>query len=299
LPSIRKQGDAAMKSLSFLEKQNKLLLIVLGFALIAAIGWIDFLTGYEFSISVFYVIPISLITWTKGRRLGFVASLASALVWLDGDLASGHPYTNPYYPYWNSFIQFSFFIIIAWLLSTLKEALNKENELAKLDYLTGAKNARYFYELAQVEIDRFQRYKHPFTLAYLDLDNFKAINDQLGHMAGDQVLRAVVTCMRQNTRATDTIARVGGDEFTLLLPETNQASARVALANIHANLVQEMHAGGWPVTFSIGVLSCHTEAPTTTDELIKTVDKLMYLVKNDSKNGLLYSIYAAKPVQQM
>jgi diguanylate cyclase (GGDEF)-like protein len=281
-----------MKFLSFLEKRNKLLILVVGFILIAAIGCLDFLTGYEISFSVFYVLPISLVTWLTSRRWGLIASFASALSWLSADLASGHPYSNHLIPIWNTFIRLTFFIIIASLLSALRNAYEQEHDLAHLDYLTGAMNSRNLYDLARVELDRFQRYKHPFTLAYLDIDNFKIMNDNFGHTSGDQILRLLVSCARKNIRSADSIARVGGDEFILFLPETNQESAQVALTKIHASLLKEMCQHHWPVTFSIGVLSCHTLAPSTTDELIMTVDELMYRVKNEGKNALLYAIYA-------
>lgn len=76
---------------------------------------------------------------------------------------------------------FGFFVIVALLLSTLKSVLEHEKELARTDYLTGAANSRVFYDLLQTEINRSQRYKNPFTIAYIDLDNFKTVNDEFGH----------------------------------------------------------------------------------------------------------------------
>jgi GGDEF domain-containing protein len=122
-----------------------------------------------------------LITWVSGSRIGIIASFISSLVWLAADAASGNTYSNPLIPFWNTLIRFSFFIIITLLLAALKDALGIEKEFARIDSLTGAVNSRFFYELAQMEIDRSQRYKHPFTLAYIDLDNFKTLNDQFGH----------------------------------------------------------------------------------------------------------------------
>ena len=133
--------------------------------------------------------------------------------------------------------------------------------------------------------------KHPFTLAYIDLDNFKTVNDQLGHATGDQVLRTVVSSVKKNIRRTDIVARLGGDEFALLLPETNQESARVVLSKIQDGLLEEMRKNNWPVTFSIGVLTCRV-APPSTDALVSMADELMYSVKHDGKNGVKYATYA-------
>ena len=143
----------AMKFLALLEKQNKLLMFVIGGAFIGTIGYLDFLTGHELSLSVFYVLPIFLITWFTNRQSGLFASLTSAAAWLGADFGTQYPYSNPLIPVWNSFIRFAFFIIITLLLSTLKNVMQRETELARIDYLTGAINIRYFYELTGMEID--------------------------------------------------------------------------------------------------------------------------------------------------
>jgi len=277
--------------LAILEKRSKPFWIVVGFALIGVVGILDFLTGYESAFSFFYLIPISLVTWLTGRRLGIVASLASASVWLITDVAAGNSYSHPFIYAWNAFIVLGFFVIVTLLLSALRRALEHERELAHTDYLTGAVNSRFFHDMVQMEIDRSQRYKHPFTIAYIDLDNFKAVNDQFGHSTGDQVLRSAVDHIRKHLRKTDVIARLGGDEFALLFPETNQESAQVALSKIQRSILEEMHQGNWSITISVGVLTC-INAPYTADEVIRMVDDLMYSVKRDSKDAIKYSIYA-------
>jgi diguanylate cyclase (GGDEF)-like protein len=281
-----------MNLLEILEKQgNPYYVLAAAFTLTGIIGVVDFLTGYEIALSLFYVLPVALVTWLTSRRFGLVTSLAGAIVWFWADVASGHPYPHPLIPVWNTIIRFGFFVIIALLLSALRKAMERERELARRDNLTGAMNSRFFYDLAQMEIDRFQRYEHPFTLAYIDLDNFKAVNDQFGHPAGDQVLRTVVNSAGKYLRKTDVFARLGGDEFVLLLPETNEESARVALSKIQDGFIEEMRLGNWPITFSIGVLTC-SAAPHTTEELVMMADKLMYSVKRDGKNAIKYATYA-------
>jgi diguanylate cyclase (GGDEF)-like protein len=273
-----------------IEKQNKPFLLLIGFLLITVIGIVDYLTGFELAFSVFYVLPISLLTWLTSRRGGFLVSLASAAVWLSADIATGHPYSHSFILVWNTLIRFAFFVIITLLISALRSALQRESELARIDYLTGAVNSRFFYELLQMEIDRLERYKHSFTIAYIDLDNFKALNDQLGHATGDRVLRTLAESVRKHSRKTDIFARIGGDEFALLLPETNQKAARVILPEIHDHLLNDMRQNNWSITFSIGVLTCKV-APYTSEELVKIADNLMYSVKRDSKNATRYSTY--------
>lgn len=280
-----------MNFIASLEKRSKLFWIIGGFALIGGVGILDFLTGYELAFSLFYLIPVSLVAGLTSRRLGILASLASAFIWLIADVAAGNSYSNPFLYAWNTLIRLSFFVITVFLLSTLRRALERERELARTDYLTGAVNSRLFYDLVQMEIDRFQRYKHPFTLAYIDLDNFKTVNDQFGHSMGDQVLRTVGSSTKKHLRKTDVVARLGGDEFALLLPETNQESARVAISKLQGDLLEEMRQSNWPITFSIGVLTC-SAAPHATDELVRMTDELMYSVKLNGKNAIKYSTYA-------
>jgi len=275
-----------------LEKQSKSLIVFVGLILIGIIGFIDYLTGHEFAFSVFYVLPISLVTWFANQRLGFGASVASAMIWLIADITTRQSYSSPFIPFWNFFISFAFFIIITLLLSSLKSSL----ELAYTDHLTSAINPRYFYKLVQLEINHFQRYQHPFTVAYIDLDNFKSVNDQLGHAVGDQVLIALVNSINKVIRKSDFIARLGGDEFAVLFPQTDQESARIIFSKIQNSFVEVVRQENWSVTFSVGVLTCRT-TPQTTDELIGMADELMYSAKSDGKNTVRYSTYAGNQAQ--
>lgn len=279
-----------MNILDILEKRSQPFKRFLGFALIGVIGTLDILTGYEMAFSIFYVMPISFAGWLLGRRIGILSSLVSTLIWLLTDLA-GHIYANLIVSLWNTSVRLTFFCLAALLLSALKSSMEREKALARTDYLTGAGNVRFFLELLQKEIDRTLRYHHPFTLVYIDLDNFKTVNDQSGHVIGDEVLRTLVRYMMTHVRKTDAVARLGGDEFALLLPETSQESARVAVSKLHEGLLKEMQQNTWPITFSVGVLTC--SAPSVkADELVRMADELMYSVKYGGKNAITYSTYA-------
>ena len=152
-------------------------------------------------------------------------------------------------------------------------------------------NTRSFHDTAQRELDRSIRYKHPFTVAFIDIDNFKVINDTFGHIFGDMVLRAIVQNIHRNLRKTDTIARVGGDEFAILLPELDADTARVAISKMQNKLMEEMLKNKWPVTFSIGVITLNSPTDLSVDNILGIADKMMYSVKNYGKNDIKYATY--------
>jgi diguanylate cyclase (GGDEF)-like protein len=280
--------------MTFLEGRSQPFWILIGFILVTGIGILDYLTGFEYASSLFYLIPISYTSWFAGKRIGIVMSLVSTIVWFVADIAGGHPYTHPFVFIWNAFIRLSFFLLAVLLLSMLHKALEHERELARTDPLTSAVNSRFFSDLLHMEIERSRRYDHPFTLAYIDLDNFKVINDRWGHTTGDRVLQATVECVKKDLRKTDIVARLGGDEFAILLPETDDEASRVVLSKIQRRLLDEMRQSHWPVTFSIGVVTFY-DMPLTGDEVIKIADEIMYTVKNDSKNAINYSRYYSQP----
>ncbi len=278
-----------MNFLENIEKQNKSLIIAIGYIIIGVLGIIDTLTGKELDFSLFYVIPILIVTWHTGLGLGIVFSLISALVWLLSDVLSGNVTLLSIYA-WNTLIRLGFFLTIAFLLSRLLTVLEHQRVIAHTDYLTGALNSLFFYNVLQMEINRSLRYKNPFTIAYIDLDNLKTVNYEFGYATGDKVLCFVANQIKKSLRKVDLVARLGSDEFALLMPETNQKSAQVVLSKLQHNILAGMQKNNWPVTLSIGVLTCF-DTPLTANEAIKKVDDLMYSVKKSSKNNIKYATY--------
>ncbi|MCK9364089.1 MAG: GGDEF domain-containing protein [Syntrophales bacterium] len=288
-----------MNILARLEKQDKIFKMAVGFALLAAIVILDFFTGQKLAISLFYLLPISFVTWFLGRWPGIVVVLAGVLVLFAAGIYSGHIYQNEIVAVLNILIRFSLFVFVLLLLSALKSAMEREKELASTDYLTGAANARRFFELLGLECHRLQRYGRPFTLVYLDLDNFKEVNDRFGHPEGDRALRTIVRYAREHLRKIDVIARLGGDELAFLLPELDQESARAVLVKLQNGLLEEMKLNHWPVTFSIGVVTCNRGVPKTATQLLQIADALMYSVKHNGKNGIAYLTYTGNAGGQL
>jgi diguanylate cyclase (GGDEF)-like protein len=191
---------------------------------------------------------------------------------------------------WNASIRLAFFLIVTLLLVRSHALFMRERALSRVAYLSGAYNVRAFHEIAEAECLRATRYPQPLTLAYIDLDGFKNVNDQLGHGVGDRVLRVVAQTLRAGVRRPDTVARLGGDEFALLLPQTDVVGAQTFLPRLREDLLAAMRRNSWRVTFSIGALTCPT-APASLGDVVSEADELMYDVKRAGKNAIRYGVY--------
>jgi len=177
----------------------------------------------------------------------------------------------------------------AYFLTAIRRLLDRVTELSRMDPLTEVANGRYFHELADFEMDRASRFNRPLTLGYMDIDNFKQINDSMGHSTGDALLRLVAETIKTNVRSIDIIARLGGDEFAILLPETGYEQSGIVIKKVQRYLLEAVEEKRWPVTFSFGVVTCNNPL-CKTDELIKAADNLMYSVNNSTKNMVRHEV---------
>ncbi|HEY0836806.1 MAG TPA: diguanylate cyclase [Azospirillum sp.] len=163
-----------------------------------------------------------------------------------------------------------------------------ERELARLattDTLTGVANRGHFMELAEREIMRAHRYRHPVVLLSLDVDHFKTINDTYGHAAGDETLRRLITVLRRQLRETDTIGRIGGEEFLILLPETVAADALTVAERVRLAVAQmAIHAVGHSFTMTVSLgMAALAEGESLQRALIR-VDHALYEAKRNGRN---------------
>jgi diguanylate cyclase (GGDEF)-like protein len=268
-----------------LKKASITSIIIITIFLVILVGVTDYYTGREISFSIFYLMPILLVTWYASRILGIYFSMLSSLEWLVADQLTNPNYSHFTVPFWNMSVRLSFFLIIVFVVSRLKLALEREKKISRTDPLTGVSNARNLYEYAEREIERARRYGHLFTAVYLDLDNFKYINDHFGHLIGDQVLKTVASALLENIRIIDLIARLGGDEFVILLPEISNENAHKVFNRIQNILLELMTKNNWQVTCSIGMVT-FTEPPSSVDTLIREADDLMYMAKRNGKNRI-------------
>ncbi len=170
----------------------------------------------------------------------------------------------------------------------LNEVNVKLQELSITDGLTGAYNHRYFYGKLSEELSRAQRYGRPLSVIMTDIDHFKRYNDAHGHMEGDNVLKGVASCIRENVRGQDMVARYGGEEFSVILPETGKKEAAATAERIRQCMLaqpfpnEDTQPGG-SLTISLGVSSFPDDAEDPKD-LMKKADDALYRAKENGKN---------------
>jgi diguanylate cyclase (GGDEF)-like protein len=279
-----------------LPKSRILPLAVIAAAFILSIGlgyldWLsDRLAGVDISFMVFYLIPAGLTAWYAGLKPGIIISAAASAALFSADILGVAGRESRFIPYWNAFAGIIFFSIFVIMIVLIKKELFMQKQLAQEDFLTKASNVRAFYNYMKIEMSRIARYNKPLTLVYLDIDDFKKINDTLGHQRGDRVLTQFVNIIRSAIRLTDAVARLGGDEFAIILPELPAASAGAFVAHIKEAVDREIAGSDGPITFSAGVVTFE-KPPRDIEEMISLADNLMYEVKKSGKNNLKFMVY--------
>lgn len=266
---------------------------MLGVVVIALFGYIDYTTGPEFGFSLFYLVPVTACAWAVGSGAGVIVACVAALAWFSAD-APWHGVNAV--SMWNAGTRLAVYVGIALLTSRVRhdrEALSKvnaelavllerEQELARTDSLTGLPNARAFFDALQRAIETSRRSGALFGVAYLDLNDFKSINDRFGHPTGDRVLRRVAEHFTAAVRKADLVARLGGDEFAVLFADADPVKLGSACERIQAEIAAISRE--YPETrlgVSIGVAEV---GPETTDaaDAIRRADEAMYRSKRSS-----------------
>ena len=242
-------------------------------------------TPHELRLEILYVIPVLLAAWHDGMHWGIAFALATSLLRFSVGIDQMPATTLLDYRVMN---ELAYLLVVAVAIAGLSQLRQTHSQLAQLatqDPLTNALNARAFsHELAQ-ELSRNRRYGRPLALIYLDLDDFKNVNDAHGHATGDAVLRLVADAMRSAVRQADVVGRLGGDEFGVLMPETDGDVAHAA-ANRLVSSIRTVFRGTPSVTASVGVVAVSgTEAGT--DELLRKADQAMYAAKRAGKDRVV------------
>jgi diguanylate cyclase (GGDEF)-like protein len=254
-------------------------------ALAAAVYALNARTPPELRLGILYVVPVLLAAWHDGPGWGSAFAVATGgLRFLTGieHLPPGTPLAIPLAN------DAAYLLVVGVAIAGLSRLRGTEAQLEQLatrDPLTDVLNARAFSEELAQELRRNRRYGRPLALIYLDLDDFKRVNDAHGHATGDAVLRLVADAMRRAVRQADVVGRLGGDEFGVLLPETDGAVAQAAADRL-ATGIRTVFRGTPSVTASIGVVAVSgTEADA--DALLHAADQAMYEAKRAGKDRVV------------
>jgi diguanylate cyclase (GGDEF)-like protein len=274
--------------IEFPRKLPKLVLTLFGLLLVLAIGGLDTITSYDISVSVFYLLPIILIAWYGGGVPAVLVSIFSAITWATSDLVTGPVYAHNTVRIWNTTMVLGMFLLVAYSISAAKKLFIKERAHADTDDLTGVANIKFFYEQARIEISKSAIDKRPLTLAYIDIDNLRYVNDTLGHIAGDYLLHEAAQVMRTTLQPTNIISRLGGSKFAVLMPETSNENAAVIIYKVQEHLLDMAKKNRWPVTFRTDIVTCYSPSYII-DELIKVAEDSMNAAK---KTGINMSKHA-------
>jgi diguanylate cyclase (GGDEF)-like protein len=238
--------------------------------------------GMFYSLDVLYCLPV-----IQSARIGAIRSMRNsdtqASTWVGVITAVAWTAAEaiviwPSYPFgafaMNVFSRSVTFTVLGRVVARLW----KEREYSRKDSLTELANRLELTERFEAEQMRSARSGSPYSLLFMDIDQFKKLNDSKGHYVGDAALKAIADILRENSRSIDTIARIGGDEFVLLFPETNQYICEILVKRIKLASDNKFQAEGWEISLSIGHVTV-TGRERSFDEILHEADEKMYSIK--------------------
>jgi diguanylate cyclase (GGDEF)-like protein len=231
------------------------------------------------------------IAWTGGRNSGLLLAALATLMWVVADVVTEQQFSAAWIPWANALTRLMTYCLVVLLIAQLRLQLKREHDRATQDALTELQNRRAFLDAGATESERSKRYGHPMAVAFLDLDDFKLLNDSRGHAAGDAALQATATALQEALRASDQIARLGGDEFAIILPETTENAAIQVAQKLYDTVNNALRAFS-PVTASVGIAWFET-IDQDFPAMLKAADELMYEAKQGGKNNLRMRCFTA------
>lgn len=259
--------------------------MVLGLGSLGLLSLLNASLVHVSALRALYILPIWIGTRLGGRLAGFIlvgfATLSN--VWLD--LASGSMGLSNVS---SGLIWFGVFCLVMLLVAQVEDSLSRTERLAHQDSLTGLYNRRGLELEGRRLIQRATKNRDVVSVAMLDCDRFKLINDEFGHRAGDEALKFLAQTLRENTREVDVVSRLGGDEFLVVFANTKYSEAEQALLRIERAFEAGMLARGYDSTLSIGLAQISTEARDL-KTLVARADEAMYLRKEGKRSSALAS----------
>ena len=271
------------RTLERLFAHNPMIRRLLILLITAVLGMIDLATGYEYSFSVFYLLPVSIAAWYDQYKITVLTIMLSGMTWLIADIHAGHHYSNTFIPLWNAFVRLGFFSIVAFLLINVRKNWQEMKNLAMKDQLTSLDNSRAFDIEYRILRKLNFRKQTCFAVGIIDLDGFKAVNDTHGHHGGDEVLLQFSQVLKKACRSSDIVARLGGDEFAIILLDIDETQAYLCDDHLRTLFAESGLNQKYGVDFSMG-LAILSELPENLEDATKTADQLMYQSKSLGKS---------------
>jgi diguanylate cyclase (GGDEF)-like protein len=272
-------------------------LIMLIAAEVAFIGFLDYAAanylplemGHYISLNVLYCLPIiqtARLTAIQAMRrydthTSTFIGIAVALFWSATEVVIAWPYFPRTAFILNTFSRSVVFTVIGRVLVKLW----REREFAHIDALTGLANRLELMERLKSEQGRSERSRRPYSLLFMDIDEFKTMNDMYGHQGGDEALKVLAEILRRCCRKVDIPVRLGGDEFVLLLPDTDEQSCDVVIKRINDSTTREFKGRSWPISISIG-RTTNIGKTLEAESVIHLADENMYLAKRTKQQAM-------------
>jgi len=260
------------------------LTVIIGTIVLVLVIYVgDVLVQDNLRLGVFYLVPVLIATWFEGTFWGSTCVAATVILRMTLETSQGTASIPLAF-----FHQAPFVIVAGIAMFGFRHMRRTQDELHRLathDHLTAVLNSSAFTRRVSQELVRHRRYRRPGALIYLDLDNFKGLNDTHGHHTGDAVLRLVADAMQRAVREVDVVGRMGGDEFAVLMPETDGSVAAAAAQRL-SDALRSAFDGTPAVTASVGVVA-FGETPMTADDVLRRADQAMYEAKKLGKDRVV------------
>jgi diguanylate cyclase (GGDEF)-like protein len=250
------------------------------------IGWGDYQTGFA-SIAPFYLLPVTVACWVFGTGAGVGLAMLAAVANIVAEWAifSSRMGIPNWLSVWNGMARMVIYLVFALILSGFHKRLTRERRVARIDPHTGLANARAFYERIEGEIEKAEALGLPLSVFFIDLDNFKRVNDEKGHAVGDRLLAQIGHAASGMLGDGGFIARFGGDEFIVVMTGRDGPASLQAAHDMVSALKSATRTFDIPQTYSVGVYTAMPPLPSGVD-LLKKADALMYQAKENGKDRI-------------